>query len=101
MAYRMHMRIADRPQKTPRDPLARLVLAVVDGSDHPVSLRQDIVGKIQRAVFQNVHLYPFEDSDVFYLASQLVDRVPMLSEPTTVKPFGHSDPLGVVGDGDV
>src|SRR5579875_255065 len=97
----MYMRALDGIQEPPGDLLPRLVLAVVDGGDHPVGLREHVLGQVQPAVLQDVQLHPLEQGDPVDLAGQLVDGLPVLAQAFSVKPSGHRDALGMVGEGDV
>ena len=101
MPDRTDMRVLDGIDDTLRDPVAGLVLAVVDGGDDPVGFLEHVVGQVHRAVFQNVHFDALEDRDPIHLGGQLVDGFPMLPQTFGVEPLGHGDALGVIGDGDV
>ena len=80
---------------------ALLVEGGVDAGDDHVHLLEHGVGKVERAVTQDVDLDAGHDGDAFDLVVGGVNASDVLHRPLVVEAVGHGQVLGVVGDGDV
>ena len=101
MAEAAHVGIAQRRQDTLRHLGLRHPLSAVDARLHPVELGQDVVGKIEPAVGQDVAFDPAQDAEG---REDLVGRRDLLGLPADVvggEPADGADGGRVVADRDV
>ena len=75
-------------------------MTIVDRRHHPVGLFEHVIGQVETAIFQDIQFHSFQKRDAVNLAGELINGPPMLPQPARIQPAGHSDPLGVIGNGD-
>ena len=63
VADHRHVRVLDRLDDPGRDPVAGLVLAVVEAGHHPVGPGEHLVGQVEASLLEHVDLDPLEHRD--------------------------------------
>ncbi|NBX31013.1 iron-containing alcohol dehydrogenase, partial [bacterium] len=63
VADHAHERIFDRLDDAGRDPVAGLVLTIVEAGHHPIGMLQNVVGQVEPPLLQHVHLDALEHHD--------------------------------------
>lgn len=68
-----------------RDPVSRLVLAVMDRCNHPISIFENAFREIEAAIFQDVQLNAAPNGYAFCFAVERLNLSPLLPQPPGVK----------------
>ena len=73
----------------------------MDRCDDPVEFGEHLVGQIERAIVEDVHLDTTKDADAADARCDCVDFSPLLAQARRVEPVGHREALRVVSQREI
>lgn len=95
------MRIVHGPDNPVGLFLARKVKGAVDRADRVIQPRKQVIGKVEAAVFEDIHLARFQKTDAIEFCVQRVDFVDLGSQLVGAQPACHGLAAGMIGDPEI